>query len=385
MRVYFMTPVTHLKTTAICMLLALLCLCTGSSPRASETSLPADTQPWRIAYFEGGPYKEFSDSLHGLLSAFHDRGWLPEAPHSSLHTSRELWNWAADQKSVYVDFSRDRYYTADWDRDQRAAVRRQLYRDLSADEADMVLGMGTWAGLDLKDKEPGVPVVLMAVSDALNVGMFKNDEPGNPPWLHVRLDPQRNMRQLRIFHDTVAFSTLGVVFQDTMEGRSYAALDAVHSVARERGFKVKTCAIPDEGGREAEEKRLLECYKELTGKVEAFYVTENWALNKKTFPLLVAHTLENRMPTFSQMGAGEVRAGLLMSLSSANFLHVGEFTADIISRIMEGETPGALPMVFEDPPVIALNMMTAKKIRYTMPIDVLDASDQIFLEIRPLE
>lgn len=385
MRFYSLTTIKNLKTKGIFILLVFLCICICSSPKASETALPAGTTPWRIVYFEAGPYKEFTDALYGLLRAFHDRGWLPEEPDSGLHTSRELWNWAAAQESPYLDFSRDGYYTADWDRDQRITVARQLYRDLSADKADMVLGMGTWAGLDLKDKDPGVPVVLMATSDALKAGIFKNDEPGNPPWLHVRLDPERSMRQVRIFHDTVAFRTLGVAFEDTMEGRSYAALDSVHSVARERGFKVETCPFPNKGILETEEKLLLECYKKLSEKVDAVYVTEHWALNKKTLPLLVAHTLENRIPTFSQKGGGEVRAGLLMSLSSANFLHVGEFTADIIFRIMKGETPGALPMVFEDPPVIALNMMTAKKIRYTMPIDVLDASDQIFLEIRPLE
>jgi len=385
MRFYFMTYPISRKSTAIYILLGFLCLCICSSPQASQASPPPGQKPWRIAYFEGGPLREYNVALNGLLSAFHERGWLPEAPDSSLHTSREIWDWAADQESSYVDFPRDCYYTANWKTDQRVAAGRQLYKDLSADKADMVLGMGTWAGLDLKEKDPGVPVVLMAVSDALKAGIFNNDEPGNPPWLHVRLDPGRYMRQLRIFHDTVAFNTLGVVFQDTKEGRSYAALDEVHSVARERGFKVKTCAFPEIQVRETSEKRLLECYKELTGKVDVFYVTDSFFLSEKTLPLLVAHALENRIPTFSQMGGAEVRAGLLMSLSSASFLHVGEFTADIISRIMKGARPGALPMVFEDPPVIALNMMTAKKIKYTMPIDVLDASDQIFLNITPLE
>lgn len=339
-----------------------------------------DEGPFRLVYFEGGEYGEYRNSLYGLLTAFHKHGLLAEAPDSDLDTSRKLWDWAAEQDSSSLHFSKEGYYTTHWEKDQREAVSNRLYRDLADGKADMVLAMGTWAGLDLKEKDPGVPVVVMAVSDAISAGMFNNDKPGDPPWLHVRMDPKRDERQLRIFHDTVGFDTLGVVYKDTVEGKSYAALDTVRAVSRQRNFHVETCAIPDGKDQGREETLLLECYRQLSEKADAFYVTAIRALNEKTFPSLVKLALEKQIPSFSQSGSKEVQAGLLMSISQASFSYVGDFTAKIIMRIMKGEEPGSLPMVFEDPPSIAINMSTAKRIDYDIPVDVLSASDQIFLE-----
>lgn len=337
--------------------------------------------PWRLAYVEGGPYGEYSDSMRALFHALFQMGWLPESPAAELKTSRELWTWAAALEAPRLSFPEENYYTCDWENARRPLVQARLYQDLKAKKADLVLAMGTWAGQDLSKEDPGVPVLVMAVSDAVGAGLFRDGRPGDPSWLHARMDPRRYERQVRIFHDTVGFERLGLVFKDTVAGRSYAALDTVRAVGEERGFQVLTCAIPDGREQTDEEALLLDCYARLGREVDALYVTAQKSLNAKTLPLLVEAALKDQIPTFSQSGSDEVRMGLLMSISQVGFFYVGDFSAKILVRILSGERPGTLPMIFEDPPKIAINLSTAMEIGYDAPVDILVAADEIFQHI----
>lgn len=372
-----------IRMSGFCLGLMLLLLASwaGAGQNAVTPENGTALKPWRMAYLEGGPYGEYSDSLRALFQALFQRGWLSEAPDPDLKSSRELWNWAASLRASRLLFPEENFYSCEWENGRRPQVRQRLYEDLGAGKADLVLAMGTWAGQDLSREDPGVPVLVMAVSDALGAGLFREGRPGDPSWLHARMDPRRYERQVRIFHDTVGFSRLGIVFKDTLAGRSYAALDTVFAVGKERGFEVISCAIPDGREQSEEEALLLGCYARLRREAGALYVTAQKSLNKTTLPLLVAGALEDQIPTFSQSGSDEVRMGLLMSIAQVGFSYVGDFTAVTLLRILSGEIPGTLPMLFEDPPKIAINLMTAMEIGYDAPVDILVAADEIFQSI----
>lgn len=345
------------------------------------TGTVPETEFHRIAYIEGGPYWEYRDSLEALLQSLFQLKLLSAAPPGNLESSWDLWQWAAALDNPRLHFSAEHYYSSRWNNQNRLQTQALVYDAIDAGEVDMVLAMGTWAGLDLSQKDPGVPVLVMAVSDAITAGLFREGVPGDPPWLHVRIDPARYDRQVRIFYETMGFERLGVVFKDTAAGRSYAALDTVLAVGAELGIEVLSCAIPDGLDDPAEEKVLLDCYDRLIRQADALYVTAQKSLNERTLPLLVQRSLEHEIPTFSQNGSAEVREGLLMSIAQFSFSYVGDFTARVFSRILAGESPGALPMIFEDPAKIAINLVTAMTIGYDVPVDILVAADEIFQSI----
>ena len=55
--------------------------------------------------------------------------------------------------------------------------------------------------------------------------------------MNARVDPSRYARQIRIFHDFFDFDRLGIVYEtDTIDGHSYAAVNDVRMVAKERGL-----------------------------------------------------------------------------------------------------------------------------------------------------
>ena len=126
---------------------------------------------------------------------------------------------------------------------------------------------------------------------------------------------------------------------------------------------------------------MQKCFKYLVKKVDAIYVTKQSGLNAKNIPTLVEIANAEGIPTFSQSGAGEVKAGFLLSISSAGFKYVGMFYAKTIAKILNGAKPRQLDQVFEGPPKIAINLKTAQIIGYDPPVDVLGAADEIFQEI----
>jgi len=62
----------------------------------------------------------------------------------------------------------------------------------------------------------------------------------------------------------MGFRRLGMAYEDSVNGRSYAAIDAVEAVARERGFEIVRCHTKtDIADVEEAEQTVLKCFDEL--------------------------------------------------------------------------------------------------------------------------
>jgi ABC-type uncharacterized transport system substrate-binding protein len=181
----------------------------------------------------------------------------------------------------------------------------------------------------------------------------------------------------------VGFKKLGIAYEDTVSGRSIAALDKIEQVARERGFEIVRCFSKDDvPDKKIAEETVKKCFRELAGKkVDALYATVQNGISSKSIPELVEIANSHGIPTFSQSGSHEVKWGFLMSLSQASYKYVGEFNAKTIAKVLNGVKPRDIGQIFEEPPKIAINLKTAEIIGYNPPVDVMLAADEIFQEI----
>src|SRR3546814_17102349 len=68
--------------------------------------------------------------------------------------------------------------------------------------------------------------------------------------LHTRIEPERYQRQVRLFHEIVPFKQLGIVYEDSEAGRTYAAVSAVEQVGRELGFAIQSRSVERRVGKE---------------------------------------------------------------------------------------------------------------------------------------
>lgn len=376
-------------------LLALLLTLTASVLLASFASAKDvfSTEPqtnngkkWRIAYYEGGEYidyqKIFIETVKGLMHL----GWIEtvDIPKQEGEQTKDFWQWLVKNgKSEYIEFVKDGHYTANWDEETRKKTAAAVLERLnSKKDVDLLIAMGTWAGVDFANDKHSTPTVVLSASDPLASGIIKSVEDSGYDHLHACIDPFRYERQVRVFHEIIGFKKLGVAYEDTVNGRSYAALDKIEKIAEERGFEIVKCHTKsDIADVKIAEQSVVQCFKELVDKSDAIYVTVQGGVNARSIPTLTSIANEKKVPTFSQSGSEEVRNGFLVSISQAGFRYVGEFHAETIAKIFNGAKPNQLDQLFEEPPKIAINLKTAELIGFNPPVVLLGAADEIFDEI----
>ena len=340
-------------------------------------------QKWSIGYYEGGDYIEYKQTLSAIIMGLMDLHWIEKAdlPQFPGDGTQALWAWlSSNLKSKYLIFNKDAYYSSNWKDDlkkqQSMAIVFLFY---TKKDIDLMIAMGTWAAQELANGKIKTPTIACAVSDALSAGIIKSYNDSGYDYFHVRVDPLRYKRQVEIFYNLMKFKKLGIMYENTARGRSYAGVDKVEELSKKYGFEIVRCfiqkGVDDQKIAEAEVKRS---FSELCRKADAIYVTMHMGVDANTLPYLVETANKAGIPTFSQAGSEEVKYGLLMSISQAGFKYVGQYQAGIIAKVLNGAKPRQLSQFFEAPSRIAINLKTASKIGYDPPVDVLSAADEIY-------
>lgn len=370
-------------TVALLIFIVVFSMPAGAANLSTTPHRKANGKKFRIAYIQGGPYFEYDQVFFAVVKALQKLGWInprPIPPHEAK-TARDLYTYLTrSDSSNYLEFPKNAFYDADWKDALRATNKTALAHRT---DIDMVFAYGTWAGQDLKNMPPSykVPTVVMDVSDSLQAGIVDSDSDSGRDNLTARVDPSRYQRQIGLFHDIIGFKKLGMAYEDTKEGRSYAAITDVEKMAKEDGFTIVRALhkgyVQD---KVAGEKWLIAAVKKMAPKIDAFYFTQQLALNQDSLPKLLEILDHYRVPTFSQTGSSEVKDGVLLSIATSGFKYVAAYHAKKIAEILNGAKPRSLPVVFEDPAKIAINLKTAQKIGFDPPVDILGAADEIFTQ-----
>jgi len=346
-------------------------------------------QKWRIAFYEGGPHANYYHYLEATIRGLMNLGWIEKSDLTKLRNKKKdterLWDWLANgARSDYLEFIEDGYYSANWDDKQRQVNKSRLLKRLtSEDEINLVIAMGTWAGLDLANNHHSVPTIVMSTSDPVEAGIIRSQDDSGFDHVHARVDPYRYERQLRIFHDIIKFKKLGIAFEDSIYGRSYSAIDTVEKVATDIGFDVVKCHTKsDISDTDLASQSVIRCFDELSKQVDAIYVTIQGGVNPESIPRLVEIANKNNIPTFSQLGSKEVQQGFLFSISRPGFKPAGLFLSATIAQVLNGAKPRQLKQVFEESPSIAINLKTAEIVGLYLYADILAAADTIYRDIK---
>jgi len=345
---------------------------------------------WRIGYYEGGAYINYQKQLTETVKGLMQLGWMEtvELPKQSGESTDTLWAWlSTEAKSDYIEFVADAHYSALWAKDRRSKVEDEIVFRLNSDkDIDLMIGMGTWAGKGLANYRHRTNTLVFSTSNPISSGIIKSVEDSGFDHVHVRVDPKRNERQLMVFHEMIGFHKLGVVYEDSLAGRSYAAIETIEALAETHDFDIVRCHTKsDTSDKELAEQGVINCFNNLVKKADAIYVTQQGGVNSRSVPKLVEIANKHKIPTFSQSGAREVSYGVLASLSRAGYKYVGRFHAETIAKVLNGAQPNQLNQLYEEPPKIALNLKTAEIIGFDPPIVLMGATDEFFEEIIVIE
>ena len=341
-----------------------------------------DGGKWRLGYFESGDYSEYPRTLRVIVAGLQQLGWLSVPAIPEGLNGRQMWNFLAQNaKSDTLQFVDDAWWQpGNFDAARRPAVRQAITDRLSKrNDIDLIIAMGTLAGQDMAMLGAPVATVVASTSDAVGARIVKSVEDSGLDNLHARVQPERYQRQVRLFHEIVPFKTLGLVYEDSPEGRTYAAVPAVEQVAKELGFQVKSCNAASNGiPVEDATRNAVDCYRKLSNQVDAMYVTVHRGITPDSVGQVAEVLRTAQVPSFAMLGSEQVRDGLLMSLAQADYSYVGLFHAETIARIFNGAKPRQLSQIWIDPAKIALNLDTARGIGFDPPVDILLAADEVY-------
>ena len=324
---------------------------------------------WRFGYYEGGFYKDYPRILKATVNGLIELGWIYPItiPKEIENNTNKMWAWLAyNAQSKYIEFVADGFYTLNWRNEIREHTKQTIIKRLNEQkDIDLMIAMGTWAGQDLANNQHSITTIVSSVADAVASKIIPSTEDSGFDHVYALVDPKRYIRQIYAFHSIMGFKfkKLGVIYIDSIAGRSYAAIEDIRKIGKERNFEVVECLIPEESVTTETKSKLIECAKTLSPKIDAFYMTIMAKLDNETLPEIVSIMNQAKIPVFSQAGSDEVRQGALLSISSeTSRIANGRCCADAIGKVMNGAKPRELDQVCEVPVKLAFNKATAKAI-----------------------
>ena len=358
-----------------------------SAENVSSNPITKNGKKFRIAYFEGGEYIVYQTMLTYIIKGLMEIGWaeMDEIPPQEGEQTDKLWNWASNNiKSKYIDFIYNGHYTCNWDDKYAVSMADKLINRINNDkDIDMIIAMGTLAGQNLSNDRHNVPTIVVNATDAVGAKIVKSVEDSGYDHVNAHVDPFRYERQIRLFHDIIGFKKLGMIYEDTVAGRSYAAFEDVENVSKERGFEIVSCyAKADNPDFDLAANDYLRCLNTISKEIDAMYITGSNGVTENSRPNIIKILNKYKIPSFSQTGSFEVKDGILLSISQESYKYVGIFHAETMARVFNGSLPRQLTQIYEEPPKIAINLKTAEIIGYDPPVDILAAADEIFQSIR---
>lgn len=320
----------------------------------------AQGTPKTIAYLESSNYWEYTSLYNKTLYELEELGIrdqlsFPDELHISLH------------KGV-----------------SEAELRKAAAQLMANPKVELVLSMGTAATKAmLKENNDRVPIVAIGVSDP--VGMKFIDPYTGPAAPNLIIHFIRDQWEIRFRTMSTALHVhrLGLMYTNTLEGRTFSNVTAAREVGREQGFTLIEYPYIHE---EESEKDCAEGIDALLDAgIDAFYVP---ALNCFDWhyanPGPIIEKLHKRgVKTFAQEGKIQVKNGVLMGLTLTNNGSLGRFYAQKIGEQLQLLSVRDYEEDTVKNPIFTINLTTAKMLHLDFPFKLLVATDVIYDDSLP--
>ncbi len=354
---------------------------------AGKVPVTNQGKPWRIGYYEAGYYKDYPRYLIAFVEGLETLGWIEpiELPEPvQVHDDRELWDLLCSKvRSDYVEFVPEAFWSGQWKEPVRQAARTRAVAYLREGNVDFMIAMGTAAGLDLRDGHE-VPTTVMSSTDPIAAGVIDSPADSGRDHLHAACDPERHYRQIRAFHNIVRFRRLGVIRDDTAQGRVYAHLDDLETAAREMGFALVVAEIPEEGLTDAQcVMEVARTIEQLAPQIDAFWVTDLRGSSARYMPEILDPLLVHKVPSWAPSDPEQVARGVMLGMPEQDIGQIGLFHARAMSAVFHGARPRDLPQTVEPRRAILVNQAVAERIDFALPpaLTSPEVADRIFTEI----
>lgn len=238
-----------------------------------------------------------------------------------------------------------------------------------ADKVDVILAITTPSSQAAAQatKGTGIPVVFIAVSDAVGSGLIKaNDQPTGTNITGVySADPVE--KQMDLIGETVPnMKRLGVIY-NAGEANSVSNVDRIKGYVKGKNWNVVEASV-------AGSNEVQAAAQSLVGRVDAVFMPQDNTVMSALEALLKV-LQDNNLPLFTG-DIESVKRGAVGTIGNDEY-DCGRQGAVLVSRILKGEKAGDIVPEEIRKRTLMVNSTAAGKIGLSLPKSVLDKADEV--------
>lgn len=309
-----------------------------------------------FAYVENGKYTDFTrhkDLIFERLDklGFKDRYVMPE----------------------------DLMFSPGWSSEQ-TIIEDIAEKVMARSDVDLIFSMGTAATKAfLAKNNHKTPIVGIAISDPYRSGIIKSKSESGTNNLTLLYIPNVWLSVFSSIYDIVGFKKIGIIYENTLNGRTYANFEDSIEAGRNLGFEVVEYPLYDP---KSPYETCVRGVKYLIERgIDALFLSDIECFDSNIIDSrsVIAMANDKKIATVSNLGDLHVSAGALISVSSFSARSIGNFYAERIKKILEDNVvPADLSINAPFSPEIIINLETAQKIGVDVSMPILLGADKIY-------
>ncbi len=372
------------KMIVRCLSACMALLLTVCSCALAET---ATAKKLVLGYCESDPYVEFDTQLYYLLLGMEEYGLIggvagklnsdmPALDMWNIVSAMNLPDWQIHfSPNVYVSLIDQQY--ASVSEEQQGRIIDSM---IASAGVNMMLTMGTSAGLAIKNLPSGTPLVNFVAADAYKSGIVNSTATSKLEgrWAHIDVDAFG--RTIQVMDDVFNPDSVGVVYADNAEAYIYSGADVLDEFCAAQGITVHRQYVEDEfdeGAYNVYVQQMHDAHAELAKVVDVYVLTTS-LLEPDDYDYVLSPLFDAGIPVYSINSSYDVECGALLAAEASDFPNIGRFGADTLRRYLAGEPLSSLPQIYQTAPFLVINYDTARRIGYRPTFDMLLSASTIY-------
>ena len=161
--------------------------------------------------------------------------------------------------------------------------------------------------------------------------------------------PNMQIQQVEAFHNRFKFKTLGMLFENSVNGRAFSGIDAIIPFLESKNVKLMICNTKEvlSGDQKKREDSIIECIEKLVKETDAIYISYQVGYSKTVVEKIVELTRQYKIPTSDQLGLS-INKGYLFSYFPVHYYEeVGLEYAKRIQMIMNETKPRDIKQIYD--------------------------------------
>ncbi len=347
--------------------------------KETETVSRVERTDVKIGCIIAEEYGFFAEQLAGAAESLSRQGYIGEyqAP-EEVPEAQTVWNAICDgQKVENAEFVKDCFYNFD-------LMDEQELEDVffHADDIDVMLVLGTAAGVWLTENADQLPFEYMVFSsaDPVSGGIVKSETERYNDISFAHVDPGRLGRQTELAYEIMPFDSIGVVYEDSEAAYSYSGIAQLEALSEKNGFEIHRLHVDepkDDNDYDRYYNDLKNAYHTLIPDIEVLYITTGM-IEDEMLPWLLEEVHEAGIITVAETTESQVEYGALMHITMTNAEEEGGFLAQSLIDYLDGTPINELNQVFLITPHISLNLDTINKVGAKIPMSVYLIADKVY-------